>query len=505
MSAFVDMLASIWATFINQLPTILVAIIVLFVGWIIAKVLSSLVGRLTAKLTVPGKKLVDVDEKETRLVVNMTSRITYWVVMLFVLVQFFDILGITIFRGPFMSMAGELAMAIPNFIKAILILLLAFVTATLLRSLTYKAISHEKVAGVLRKIGVISELDSGKLASSTATTAYYLILLLFLPAVLSALQLEGLREPFQQLTASAIALLPRLAAAAVTLFIGYVAARVVQRITTHFLANVGTDKLPEKVGMAQIFEKTPLSQSLGTIVFILILLPVVISALESLGITAISQPAVAMLTAILNMVPNVAVALLLVAVGIALFRWIAGIVTLLLDKTNVINIVTRWGVLPDKEKAPQVAEIVGKISGGIVLLLILVEAFNVVHLYQISIILQNILAYVPRVIVAAALLIAGNALAQFAFRSMQVVVADTAYPAWLALAVKYGVLVVAGAMALIQAGISEVIVSYAFAILFGSLGLAAAISFGLGSKDVIQRWLDKKCQAGQDESTDKSA
>ena len=65
---------------------------------------------------------------------------------------------------------------------------------------------------------------------------------------------------------------------------------------------------------------------------------------------------------------------------------------------------------------------------------------------------------------------------------------DAAFSANLA---RIAVLVFVGAMALQQMGIADEIVNLAFGILLGAIGVAAALAFGLGSRDVAGREVEK--------------
>jgi hypothetical protein len=53
------------------------------------------------------------------------------------------------------------------------------------------------------------------------------------------------------------------------------------------------------------------------------------------------------------------------------------------------------------------------------------------------------------------------------------------------------ILVLAGAMALLQMGIADQIVIVAFAMLGGSIAVAAAIAFGLGGREPARQLLDE--------------
>ena len=61
----------------------------------------------------------------------------------------------------------------------------------------------------------------------------------------------------------------------------------------------------------------------------------------------------------------------------------------------------------------------------------------------------------------------------------------------LALLARVGILVLAGAMALRQAGLAEDIINLAFGLLLGAVAVAAAIAFGFGGRDLAARQLEE--------------
>ena len=489
MDSFTNVLQTLWETVLSRLPAVIWAIVVLFVGWIVARIVSRVTTRIVRHLT----QSAQVQEEQERYRVDeVAGRVAFWVVMVFVLVEFFEVLGVTAVTGPFLSVANEFALAVPNLVKTVLILLSAWVLATLLRRLSIRALSSNTATRVLDELDVIDgESDKAALVKTAGNVVYYLVLLMFLPAVFSALQLEGLQGPLEQVVAQGLGFLPRLIAATVTVAVGYVLARIVRSITSAFLASVGADALPAKVGMEQVFQNVPLSRSLGTIAFVLVFLPILISGLESLGVEAISGPAISMLTLVLNMVPSIAVAVLLFAAGLALARWVGRFTTTLLENINAARFLVKWGLLRDEKTEPSVESIVGKVVTGILMLLVLIEVFDVLRLSELSFVLLSILAYVPRAVLAVAILATGFAVGRFLRRTLQPVLERSAYPVWLSGLAQYAVVVLASMMALEQLGVARVIVVNGFSILLGSLGLAAAIAVGLGSKDWVARKLER--------------
>jgi hypothetical protein len=105
-----------------------------------------------------------------------------------------------------------------------------------------------------------------------------------------------------------------------------------------------------------------------------------------------------------------------------------------------------------------------------------------------------ILAYVPRVIGAAILLLAGNVLARFASRSVLITAVNLnlSYARLLSMGVRWLILVLTGAMVLDHLALGGAIVELGFGILFGGIVLALALAVGLGSRDLVSRSLERE-------------
>ncbi|HEX4064441.1 MAG TPA: hypothetical protein VHZ09_00345 [Acidobacteriaceae bacterium] len=105
-----------------------------------------------------------------------------------------------------------------------------------------------------------------------------------------------------------------------------------------------------------------------------------------------------------------------------------------------------------------------------------------------------ILGYVPRIIGAAILLLAGNVLARFVSRSVLItgVNLNLSYARLLSMGVKWMVLVLTGAMVLDHLALGGAIVELGFGILFGGIVLALALAVGLGSRDLVSRSLERE-------------
>ena len=106
----------------------------------------------------------------------------------------------------------------------------------------------------------------------------------------------------------------------------------------------------------------------------------------------------------------------------------------------------------------------------------------------------SLLPYLTHAVGAIQRLIAGNLVARFLARSVLIgaVNAQLQYARFLALGVKWMVLVLTAAMVLEHLEIGGAVVVLAFGILFGGIVLTLALAVGLGSRDLVSRSLESR-------------
>lgn len=106
-------------------------------------------------------------------------------------------------------------------------------------------------------------------------------------------------------------------------------------------------------------------------------------------------------------------------------------------------------------------------------------------------------AYMPNVLAALLILVAGSVAAQFLARSVLIGAVNLQLPTarLLSIGIKWLVLVLAWAMALEHLGIGRQILTLAFGILFGGIVLTLTLAIGLGSKDLVKSMLERQERA----------
>jgi hypothetical protein len=227
-------------------------------------------------------------------------------------------------------------------------------------------------------------------------------------------------------------------------------------------------------------------------VFILILIPTIITALEKLELKGISDPAIAMLQDVVAIIPNIAVAVILILVGIWLGKWVEKVVSQMLWRLKVDNVFNHMGLgsLKPEQSTYTLSQIIGMLAKIVVILLFTVEALQIVQLEFLVVLGTGVISYLPMLFAALIILGIGLYLGNLVQRILQNILKNS-YSNTLAAVAKYAIFTITIFMALDQLGVAHSIVNAAFILLLGGLALAFGLAFGLGGKDFASKYLRK--------------
>ncbi len=491
-------------TFIQDLgsflPGALAALGVLIGGWIVALIVRRVVRSLLERSGADRRLGPILGEDEDRInLAHWVSRIVYYVIMLFVVVAVLNVLNLGTVAAPFTQLLETLTGYLSQLLGAGALLVVAWILASLVRFVITRVFTTLKLDERLSSQADIEAGDQAAMSNTIANVAYWLIFLLFLPAIVGALGLEGLLEPMRNMVDEILGVLPDIIGAGVILFIGWLVARIVRQITTNLLSGVGVDRWAESAGVSTALGGQTISQIIGTVVYVLVLIPVLIAAVNALGIEAIANPASAMLTSLLTALPAIFGALLLVGVAYFVARVVGGFVANVLAGIG-FNSVLSWiglgGSMAEGRQTP--SQIVGYLTTLAIMLFAVIEAANLLGFTILSELVSQFLVASSGVLLALVVFGLGLYLAGLADRVVRS--AAGAQANLLAPAARIAVIIFAGALALRQTGIAEDIVNLAFGLIVGSIAVAAALAFGLGGRDIageqLSRWLSRRGGSG---------
>lgn len=197
------------------------------------------------------------------------------------------------------------------------------------------------------------------------------------------------------------------------------------------------------------------------------------------------------LTDILDFIPRFINGLIILIVGYLiclLVRWILGVVfrairlEQLAERTGVSAVVRGLGV-----RAP-LPRILAQIVFFFLLLSFATAAVRLMGLAAVAELLENVLRFIPRAISAALLLIFGSMLARFLGNTIAAVAENVniSYGAALGKILEYAIVVFAAVLAISTLGVDTTLLTSSLTIIVASVGLAIALTFGLGSREAAK-------------------
>ena len=460
----------------NQFHPILSAIAILLIGWIVALILAAAVKKVLQKLGTNQKLSSTTGHRFN--VESILSRVIFWLVMIVALVGALNVLNLTSVSGPFSNMLQQFLLFIPQLLAAIVVGFIGWIVANLVKVGLQKLLDRTQLDEKLS-----ADVGVSPISQNISDIVYWLILLLFLPIVLSILGLNGLLFPIQNMLNDVVSFLPNIFIAGVIVFVGYILAKIVRGIVEGLIRSLNLQQQAQKIGL---FKSSNLPQVLGSFIFAIIIITSLIIAFEALGIDAISQPATAMLYEIMNAIPHIIAAGLILILAYVVSRFVANLVVEVVAGTGVDEIPAKLDVQRFLGTT-KVSCIVGYLIVFFTMLFAVSEAANRLGFEQVSGLISMFIHFGANILLGAVIFMVGFWLANLVAN----VIGRGEYNSsrWLANLVRILIMGLVVAMGLRAMGIADSIVNLAFGLTLGAVAVAFAIAFGLGGRQPAERVL----------------
>ncbi|WP_309735245.1 mechanosensitive ion channel [Chamaesiphon sp. OTE_75_metabat_556] len=492
------------------LPSLLGAVVTLFIGWIVAFIVSSVVRNLLKRTDLDNRlgRMASGGSRSNMNTEKLVGDIVFWLIFLFAVLAFLNALNLTVVAQPLNNVLNQILAFVPKLASAAALAAVAWLVATAVKAI------------VVRTAGTIVPAMSQRMAvgenqvlpSETLGNAlYWFVFLFFLPLILDVLDLRGPLAPVQNLLNDILSALPNIFKAALIGIVGWFVARIVRELVTNLLAAAGTERLATKIGLNRAAPGQSLSGLLGTVVYLMVLIPTAVAALDALQIPAISGPATSMLQRVLDIIPQILTAAAILAVAYVVSQFIGDLVTNLLSGLGFNNIfrtlglnslhqstidtttppvqgvpTTRGTIIPSSSKQTP-SEVAGLVARIGVMLVAAVAATGVLGIDSLTQLVNGLLLIAGQVLSGVVVFAIGLYLANLAHSV--VASSGTQQSRTLAQIARLAIITFVGAMALQQMGIAASIVNLAFGLMLGAIAVAVAISFGLGGRDVASEQL----------------
>lgn len=202
---------------------------------------------------------------------------------------------------------------------------------------------------------------------------------------------------------------------------------------------------------------------------------------------------------VVGFVPNLVIALIIFAIGWVLAALIEKLVESIFKALKVDAALKSAGFEDVVKRAGHNLNsglFVGVLVKWFVIVVFLMASFDVLGLTQVNDFLRQVVNYLPQVIVAVLILmvavVIANAMQRLVVASSRA--AHVRSAELLGKVTKWAIWVFAILTALITLGIAPALIQMILTAVFAGAALAIGLAFGLGGKEVAQRWIERTSQ-----------
>lgn len=316
---------------------------------------------------------------------------------------------------------------------------------------------------------------------------YWVIWLFGFLIALQPLQLGEVVAPLNSLLTEIGAFLPNLIGALAIFIVGLALSRIAKGITENAIGMLNVDRfltVDDGDEAAAASARTSIASAAGIAVQLLVLLPITLAAIDVLGITAVTVPVRELLQTILNAVPNVIAAALVLLAAFFIGRWVARAAESFLASLGVDRAGTAIGLSGENFSISRVSYHIVLIA---IMLFAFIEAARLLDFEVVSRIADETVHLGGRILFGAAVILAGFVIARIVGKLIR-----ENGDAKVASIASYAIVALAIAMGLSFMGIATEIVVIAFGAILGAVAIAAAIAFGIGGRqtahELLQEW-----------------
>lgn len=395
------------------------------------------------------------------------------------------------------NMSNSLAAMLPEWaqwavgpIIALLTIFIGYLIAKFFQYLVSTGINRTGIAQRAKTTG-------GNIGKSLSKAVFWVVWLFFIllglsqyPAVSEAL------SPISEMLTTVLNYVPQLVIGGIVFAVGILLSKVVRQALTSTLEAFQVDHLARRYGFAGHVSKdgaasNTISRALGGLAAAIVIVFFAIAAIGIWDIPGITEPVSGMLQTMLDYIPNILGAALILAVAVFIGRFVSNLAQETLPALGVDDSLRAIGNL-DGESSPnfQASKIIGTIAFIGIILMGLTAAMNALNIPQLSDIFGTLLNLGGRIVLGAVIIGAGVFISNVVARILAQSTGELA-----ANVIRYVLMLLITFMGLREMNIGGDIVNTAFSYGLGAAAVAAgiggAIAFGMGGREWAAKKLNK--------------
>ncbi|PZV17122.1 MAG: hypothetical protein DCF22_04340 [Leptolyngbya sp.] len=228
------------------------AIAIFLIGWVIAAFLASLVRKLLNKTDLDNRITnLTASEENVTSIEGIASAVVFWIVIILAVVAALNVLKLTTVSEPLNNFLNQIFAYLPRIGGAAIIAAIAWLVATITRLVAIRIAHSFSLDDKLTQATDRPTARSNQLllSETLGDVLYWFVLLFFLPAILSVLDLRGPLQPVQTLLNRFLEAIPQILTAIFILAVGYVVGQFVQKLVTNVLTSIGFNNILVWLGL----------------------------------------------------------------------------------------------------------------------------------------------------------------------------------------------------------------------------------------------------------------
>ena len=483
-----DIFKQVWQIIVeSRILSVVGAVLILLLGWLLASILAKKTSYFVRTISPNTPKLPDGSPAPMSQADSLAGKVIYVIIMLFTIWGCFSVLRLDAAATPLQEFISSIARYVPNIAGALLLGVIAWIVAGIVRIVTKTAMLKSKLHELLAAQNC--KKDPEEVAEYTAKTMYYTVFLFFLPAILNTLKIYGITAPLQSMFEKVMTYIPNVVAAGAILLVGLWVAGIIRRAVAGLVVVSRLDAFGEKIGVSKLFGNGGIAAMAGVVSYVLVAIPVLISSLSALKIDALTTSVTGFFDKLLNATGDIIGAALLIFAAILAGGFVAALVTQLAAALGFDRLM---GTILRKNDENTIAPsaIVGKITFISIIILAVLSACEILGFTQLAQLIRTFAAFGGNILLSIAVLLIGVWLANVAADAL-----EGKCDRMLVSVVRISVIIFTAAIAIGNLNIGDSIVQIAFTLVLGAVCVAAAIAFGVGGKEaaakLLNNWADK--------------
>ncbi len=358
----------------------------------------------------------------------------------------------------------------PGVIGTLLILIIGWMIAKFVKKASYKLLKKTTWDDKLMEKAKL-KIDINKFISNLL---YVVVMIYVLLIVLQRLGMTSVLEPLQNMMSSFLLFFPKILGAGIIFLIGYLIAKFVSSLVG-LLGDV-IHKLLQKVNFK---DTDKLINVLEKLVFVIIIIPFTIAALNKIELKEVSNPVNHILDQIIAIIPNILGAIVIIAIFAIGGNFLKSLLKGFLESLGVDSLVKKMelsSVIGDKNS---LSAIVSNIVYFFLIFFGIITGVEMMNFAELTDVLNVLLTTSGQILFGLIILIVGNMIASVVYKSLS----KSENNKSIASIVKYAIIGLFLAMALTKMGFADDIVKLAFGLILGAIAIVISLSYGLGGRE----------------------